>query len=303
MKYQFHSSKWLARTAAGTGPSGVSQTLVALLMAFAIITTSYSGLAQADRRHGNSHHSGHNSGLISSGILPRHWTRRLRLDDTQVTAINGIIQEQQQALQSLQEQIKQLRGELWVIVQNGVVADPTDPVDDTTDPVDDGTDPADDSTDPADDSTDPVDDSTDPVDYSTDPVTSDVDMLAVEIAELVKQVIVIKTDIRTRIYQLLTPEQQAKLDELIERRFGDLPTDGSGSDDDGMADDGTDDDGSGDDGMVDDGCGDQVSGDDGAGDDSAGDDCAGDDGAGDDSAGDDSAGDDDSADQGTGDPV
>jgi Spy/CpxP family protein refolding chaperone len=286
MKYQFHSSKWLARTAAGTGPSGVSQTLVALLMAFAIITTSYSGLAQADRRHGNSHHSGHNSGLISSGILPRHWTRRLRLDDTQVTAINGIIQEQQQALQSLQEQIKQLRGELWVIVQNGVVADPTDPVDDTTDPVDDGTDPADDSTDPADDSTDPVDD-------STDPVTSDVDMLAVEIAELVNQVIVIKTDIRTRIYQLLTPEQQAKLDELIERRFGDLPTDGSGSDDDGMADDGTDDDGSGDDAMDDDGSGDQGSGDDGAGDANAGDD----------GAGDDSAGDDDSADQGTGDPV
>jgi hypothetical protein len=101
MKYQFHSSKWLARTAAGTGPSGVSQTLVALLMAFAIITTSYSGLAQADRRHGNSHHSGHNSGLISSGILPRHWTRRLRLDDTQVTAINGIIQEQQQLRRSL----------------------------------------------------------------------------------------------------------------------------------------------------------------------------------------------------------
>jgi Spy/CpxP family protein refolding chaperone len=280
MKYQFHSSKWLARTAAGTGPSGVSQTLVALLMAFAIITTSYSGLAQADRRHGNSHHSGHNSGLISSGILPRHWTRRLRLDDTQVTAINGIIQEQQQALQSLQEQIKQLRGELWVIVQNGVVADPTDPVDDTTDPVDDGTDPADDSTDPADDSTDPVDD-------STDPVTSDVDMLAVEIAELVKQVIVIKTDIRTRIYQLLTPEQQAKLDELIERRFGDLQTDDNGSDDDGMADDGTDDDGSGDDVMDDDGSGDQGNGDDAMDDDGSGDDGSGDDGT----------------DQGTGDPV
>jgi Spy/CpxP family protein refolding chaperone len=280
MKYQFHSSKWLARTAAGTGPSGVSQTLVALLMAFAIITTSYSGLAQADRRHGNSHHSGHNSGLISSGILPRHWTRRLRLDDTQVTAINGIIQEQQQALQSLQEQIKQLRGELWVIVQNGVVADPTDPVDDTTDPVDD-------STDPADDSTGPVDDSTDPVDDSTDPVTSDVDMLAVEIAELVNQVIVIKTDIRTRIYQLLTPEQQAKLDELIERRFGDLQTDDNGSDDDGMADDGTDDDGSGDDVMDDDGSGDQGNGDDAMDDDGSGDDGSGDDGT----------------DQGTGDPV